>query len=369
VTKNAVGPKAKNALGSLVTSYFRDHLQRIRGASPHTVRAYALTIRLYLSFLADTKRRSVSTICLGDLDVRGVADFLADLERTRGNIVSSRNSRLAALHGFFEYLLRHDPINAEHYHQVLALPSKRATLRPAVYLEPELVRSILEQPDQRTSRGVRDCALLLFLYNTGARIAEALSTRWEDIETAKPPTVRLRGKGRRERICPLWPETVAALRRLVETRPPSSGGPLFRNDRGGCLTRDGAAYILDKYVARATTAMPALRKIRVTPHVLRHSCAVALLQAGVDVTVIRDYLGHASIATTNRYLSTNLEMRRRVLERFWKRSGLSRATSKSPRPSADIIQFLDSLRSAVPVSEGSVRSVRPLQKDLETSPI
>ncbi len=330
-------------LPALISSFFRDHLQRIRGASAHTVRAYALALRLYLCFLADSRHQSVSTLGIGELDVKGVMAFLTNLEAVRGNSVSTRNCRQAALRGFFEYLVRHDPANIEQYHRVLALPMKRAPIRPAIHLEPEWVKAILDQPDRRSPQGIRDHTLLLFLYNTGARIAEALSLREEDVTAVRPPTVRIRGKGGRERLCPLWPETVSALRRLSELQPQANGGLLFRNARGARLSRDGAAYILQKYVERAKASAPALAKIRVTPHILRHSCAVALLQSGVDVTVIRDYLGHASIATTNRYLSTNMEMKRRVLEGFWKRSGLQHSRKETRRPEADLIQFLQSL--------------------------
>ena len=165
----------------------------------------------------------------------------------------------------------------------------------------------------------------------------------DDIELTRPPTIRLRGKGKRERLCPLWPQTVDALRRLEELKRSDDDGHLFRNARGGPLSRDGAAYILGKHALSAATTHPDLRRIHVTPHVFRHSCAVALLQAGVDLTVIRDYLGHASVATTNHYVSTNLDMRRRALDTFWKRSGLVGARSRSWQPTAAVLEFLRSL--------------------------
>ena len=335
--------RSQDALATLVTSFFQDHLRRIRAASPHTIRAYAHTLRLYLSFLADSRRRPVASLQPLDLDVDGVVAFLGHIERNRGNTAASRNCRLAALRCFFRHLVRQDPENAERYHRVLSLPAKRSRVRPASYLEPEQVRVILAQPDHRTRAGVRDYALLLFLYNTGARVGEALAVRLEDLQLAGPATVRLRGKGDRERLCPLWRETVGALRRLVDTQASPTGGPLFRNARGARLTRDGAAYILAKYVRRAGVPRSSPQYRRITPHVLRHSCAVALLQAGGDLTVIRDYLGHASVATTNRYVTTNLKTRRRVLEAFWKRAGLGSKSTTSWRPSPDLIQFLSSL--------------------------
>jgi len=181
---------------------------------------------------------------------------------------------------------------------------------------------------------------LLLLYNTGARVSEALAIRPRDIQLERPRQVRLYGKGRKERICPLWAETATALRAL---EIPAPDKPIFRNARGSSLTRDGVAHILTQYVRRAAQKRPQLRRLRVTPHVLRHSCAVALLQAGVDVSVIRDYLGHASISTTSRYLTTNLEMKRKVLQAFWDRAGLDRRSSRRWRPSPKLLAFLDTL--------------------------
>lgn len=334
---------SSDPLSRLVTSFFRERLERMRGASRHTTRAYGHGLRLYFTFLANRRNCVVSALRLSDLDADGVIAFLDHLEHGRRNSVASRNCRLATLRSFFQHLLCNDPANADQYHRVLALSSKRSRIRPVTYLEPELVRTILAQPDPKTPPGLRDRALLLFLYNTGARISEALGIRMEDLEMARPPTIRIRGKGGRERFCPLWPETVVALRELVGIGSIAPGSPIFQNARGAQLTRDGAAYLLKKHVEKAAAAEPALRRRRITPHVLRHSCAVALLQAGVDLTVIRDYLGHASIATTSHYVSTNLETRRRALDSFWKRSGLRPVRTAPWKPKPEILRFLTSL--------------------------
>jgi site-specific recombinase XerD len=205
------------------------------------------------------------------------------------------------------------------------------------------VQPILEKPDLKTVGGRRDRALLLFLYNTGARVGEALDVRVRDIEEIGSPHVRLRGKGRKERLCPLWRETLKALRQLPTMESGVPDQPIFLNARGERLTRDGVAYLLRKYAMLASQDTPALRRKRITPHVLRHSCAVALLQAAVDVSVIRDYLGHATVATTSRYISTNLRMKRAVLEAFWRQSGLSPARPTPWKPRKDLLDFLDSL--------------------------
>lgn len=332
-----------NPLPRLVESFFLEHLQRVRGASRHTVVAYRDALRLLFNFLNDTNRRSVADLRLEDLDVEAIAAFLDHLEAQRHNIPATRNCRLAAIRGFFRHLLRHDPTRAAQYHRVLALPAKRTRVSAASYLEPEEVHLILGQADRLIPAGLRDRALLLFLYNTGARVSEALDVRVRDIERAGPPQVRLRGKGRKERICPLWRETLKTLAQLPAMRHGPPDQPIFLNARGNSLTRDGVAYILSKYARLAAHGAPALRQRRVTPHVLRHSCAVALLQAGVDVSVIRDYLGHASVATTSRYITTNLQMKRKVLETFWRRSGLSPSRPSTWRPKPDLLAFLDRL--------------------------
>jgi site-specific recombinase XerD len=334
---------ADNLLPHLIESFFREHLQRAQGASPHTLRAYRDTLRLLFIYLADTKGCTPSDLQLSDLHVEAVAGFLEYLESRRGNQAVTRNCRLAAVRSLFRHLLRQDPVHAEQYHRVLSLPTKRTRMPATTYLEAEDVRVILDQPDLDAPAGVRDHALMLFLYNTGARVSEALAVQTEDLDLTSPPQVRLHGKGAKDRICPLWNESAVALQRLsalVQTPP---GHPLFLNRRGRPLTRDGVAYILRKYAALAAQAVPAIGRHHITPHVLRHSCAVALLQAGIDITVIRDYLGHASIATTSRYVTTNLKMKREVLEAFWQRAGIAPARITPWNPKPDLLAFLDSL--------------------------
>ena len=228
------------------------------------------------------------------------------------------------------------------YRRVLDIPTKKTRPPSVSYLEPEEVQALLRQPDRMTRVGRAHHALILFLYNTGARVSEALDVRPRDLHLARPAQVRLRGKGRKERVCPLWRKTAEVLSDLCDAGN-EPGSRLFLNARGTPLSRDGVAYILEKYAELAAAELPRIKQVRVTPHVLRHSCAVALLQAGLDVTVIRDYLGHVSIATTSRYISTNLRMKREVLEAFWNRTGLAGAGDTSWKPTPDILAFLESL--------------------------
>lgn len=324
---------------SLVQSFFHDHLRRTRGASEHTVRAYRDALKLLFMFIGKQCRRSVAELRLDDLHADVVLAFLEHIEAERDNSAVTRNCRLAAIRSFADHLLRHDVSRAEQYGRILAIPTKRARSRVIPYLEPADVRAVIAAVDSQRATHPRDRALLLFLYNTGARISEALALRPRDLHLEKPRQVRLLGKGGKERVCPLWADTASALRQL----PLSDELPIFRNARGGPLTRDGAAYIIEAYVVRAAKTRPTLRRRRVTPHVLRHSCAVALLQAGVDVSVIRDYLGHASVATTSRYITTNVEMKRDVLNAFWARAGLDHRSPARWRPSTKLLAFLSSL--------------------------
>jgi site-specific recombinase XerD len=282
-------------------------------------------------------------VTLDDLKAAPVLAFLSHLESKRGNCPASRNVRLAAIRSFFKHLLQNDLARADQYQRVLAVPAKRAQIPMAQYLEPEEVKRILAQADPSTPTGARDHALLLLLYNTGARVSEALGVRVADLALGTSRHVRLFGKRKKERICPLWRETAAALQRLLALRTRQPNDWLFCNREGLPLSRDGVAYILRKYTTLAARSTAPLRRRRVTPHVMRHSCAVALLQAGVDITVIRDYLGHASIATTSRYVSTNLQMKREALEHFWQRSGLSPARARPWSPKPDLLAYLASL--------------------------
>ena len=332
---------AKDPLLRLVESYFDDHLRRVRGASRHTLRAYAHALRLFFTFLAGRLRRTIADLKVDDVKADAVLAFLEHVETVRHNTPASRNCRLAALRGFAAHLLRQDIARAAQYQRILAIPSKKTRHQPVTYWEPEVVAAILAEPDRTTPFGARDHALLLFLYNTGARVSEALGVHRRDLQLTGPHHVRLHGKGGKERICPLWPETAAVLVPLLPTD--ADAGADFRSRSGNRLSRDGVAYLLEKYARRASTQHPVLRRSRVSPHILRHSCAVALLQAGVDVTVIRDYLGHASIATTSRYVTSNLQMKRDVLDAFWKRAGLARGGRAPWKPKPELLRFLTSL--------------------------
>ena len=334
---------ASRSLFAHLQAYFTEYLPRQRGASVHTVRAYRDALTLLLKFVAEQRRRGVASLQLSDLDADAVTRFLDHIETARSNSAATRNCRRAAIRSFFKHLLRDDVAHSQQYMRVLAIPAKKARQRPATYLEPEDARLIIGMPDKRTPDGWRDYTLLLFLYNSGARVSEAAGMRWDDLHLTAPRQVRLRGKGKKERLLPLWTETTSALHRLRGMSHGADQSCVFLNRQGQPLTRDGIAYLLTKHAAAAARVNPALKHKHITPHVLRHSCAVALLQAGTDVTVIRDYLGHASVATTGRYITTNLQMKRDAMQAFWKKAGLEPANAKPWKPKADLLAFLKSL--------------------------
>ena len=331
---------ANEALLTLVESFFREYLQRMRGVSAHTLRSYRDSLKLLFEYVATQKAGCVADLELRDLTAETVSKFLGHLEAKRANVASTRNCRRAAIRSFFKHLVRNDLAHAQQYARVLAIPSKKARHRPARYLEADDVRAILAKPDRRTAHGWRDYTLLLFLYNTGARVSEAADVRRVDLQLSAPRQVRLRGKGKKERDLPIWRETASA--RLIGTTATGVGQHVFLNRFGEPLTRDGIAYILDKYVMAAAPERPSIARLRITPHVMRHSCAVALLQSGSDPTLIRDYLGHASVATTNRYITTNLQIEARcageLLEAcgFGARSRQAMATEVRPARVLDI---------------------------------
>jgi integrase/recombinase XerD len=330
-----------DSLLSLTQSFFLNYLQSTRGASSHTVRAYRDALKLFFLFLSAQKRKSIADLDLDDVQAETVLTFLNHIESKRSNSAVTRNCRLAAIRSFVQHLLRHDLTRAGQYGRILAIRTKRATHRAVAYLEPEEARAVIAAVDTNSPRGRRDHALLLLLYNTGARVSEALAVRASDFRLDRPRHVRFLGKGRKERICPLWPETALALGRII--RDEGRNDILFQSHRGTPLTRDGVAYLLQKYVRLASKSASTPRVRRVTPHMLRHSCAVALLQAGVDVTVIRDFLGHASVSTTSRYITANLQMKRQVLNAFWKRAGLAPSGTRKWQPSPKLLAFLQTL--------------------------
>lgn len=306
---------APNALARAIRAFFADHLSTIRGASPNTVTSYRDAIVLLLRFLSARHGRPVVKLDFEDLSPDDVLAFLEHLERERGNCATTRNARLAAIHAFARHAAAGAPEHIELCQRLLAIPFKRAATPTVEYLDAEEVRALLSVPDRTTALGRRDYALLLLLFNSGARVQELVDIRPCDLQLTGPHQVRLFGKGRKERFCPLWPQTAEALSGLItDTKvEPDARRPLFRNNRGQPMSRFGVRYVIRKHSAVAAESAPTLARKRVRPHTMRHTAAVHLLHAGVDMVTISHWLGHASVETTNRYASVDLEAKRRAL--------------------------------------------------------
>jgi site-specific recombinase XerD len=306
-----------NLLGAAVRDYFTDHLPRLRGTSPHTIHSYRDSIVLLLRFLSRQRNKPVTGLDLPDLNPTGILAFLSYLEQERKNGVSTRNVRLSAIHAFFHYVASRNPEQLELAQRVLGIPFKRTRQRAIDYLEYEEIDAILKKINRTTAQGMRDYALVATMFNTGGRVQEIADLRACDLQLTKPFQVRLFGKGRKERYCPLWPQTATVLREFCDQRNMDllSESRVFLNHRGQPITRFGIRYILARCLGLACETAPNIRKKRLHPHSIRHSTAVALLKSGVDLSTISHLLGHASPMTTNRYARVDLEMKRQAIAR------------------------------------------------------
>ena len=307
-------PNQPSVLGRALHAFFTDFLPQQRSLSPHTLCSYRDSLKLLLKFLAEPSQDS-SRLDIPAITPERVLAFLQHLETQRSSQPSTRNVRLSAIHSFFRYVGSQHPQHLEQAQRILSLPFKRAELRQVQALEPDEVQAILNVINRSTPGGRRDLVLLSLLFNTGARVSEIVDLKACDLHLIPPPSVLLHGKGQRHRICPLWPETARLLREHLEEQGLHSDRPdiVFRNHLGTPLTRFGVRAILRRHTQRAAQHLPSLKNKRVHPHCLRHSTALLLLRAGVDLSSIAHWLGHNSINTTNKYLNLNLEAKRQAL--------------------------------------------------------
>ena len=285
-----------------LTAFLRDRLPQERGASPHTCDAYAYAFQLLLAFAAKHLGTSPSALALEQLDEPLVLEFLKYLETVRGNSARTRNARLAAIRSFAHFIEYRAPACMQQIYGLLAIPMKRTDERLVPYLTHDEIQAVLDAPDPSSRDGLRDRAMLHVAFAGGLRVSELVGLRLDDIALQPLPTIRVRGKGRRERVLPLWKTTAKALRAWLAVRGDASCPELFLNARRGPLTRDGFEYILAKHIAVAAAAAPSIKKKRVSPHVLRHSCAMHTLQATHDIRKVALWLGHASVQTTEIYV-------------------------------------------------------------------
>jgi integrase/recombinase XerD len=326
---------------SLLQRFFIEHLGQQRAVSPRTIAAYRDTFRLLLGFAETTIRKTPAVFTLADLNAKLILGFLNHLEKTRSNTVRSRNARLAALRSFLKFAAHHDLTALAVIEQALAVPMKKFDRPMLGFLTRPEMQAILDAPNAGNWVGRRDRAFFSVLYNTGARVSEAIGLRVGDVITDASPTAHLRGKGRKERSMPLWRPTATLIRgwkkQLGDVTDDSF---LFPNRSGGKMTRSNVTQHLALAVASAATeTCPQLNGRTISPHTIRHTTAMHLLQSGVDITVIALWLGHESTTTTHMYLEADLSMKERALGRL-QPPGTKAARY---RPPDQLMQFLQSL--------------------------
>lgn len=336
--------KAENPLSKYVRTYFEHHLVCQRNVSHRTISSYRDAMKLFLRFAAKELKKPLTRTMVTDVSQELVLSFLEHIEKVRGNSVQTRNHRRAFLRGFFDYVSVEDPMLADHCRRINDIPFKRGAILPEIhYLEKDDMQALFDVINMKSASGRRDHALLLFMYNTGVRAQEAADLRVSWLDLREPCRVEIIGKGRKVRVCPLWKNTADALERLLgeEHRTQIADAPVFCNHSGLPLSRFGIAHILAKYHRVAVRHVPSLQKKKVTPHTIRHTTAMHLLQSGVELNVIRSWLGHANLQTTHRYVEIDLAMKRKALESCKLRG--KRLPKRNPFAGADILAWLDSL--------------------------
>jgi len=289
-------------LATHVSVFLRERLPLERGASERTCDTYALALRLFFEFAAKRLKVRPSALELGQLDAQLVLDFLTHLETERANAPATRNVRLAAIRAFMRFIEYREPSAFEQIQRIRSIPMKRVDTRLIDYLNRDEMQALLDAPAPNTRDGIRDRAMLYLAYSAGLRVSELVGLRLENLIFSPRLSIHVLGKGRRERALPLWRETATALRAWLALRPTGQATEVFLNRRGAAMTRSGFEYILDKHVQTAARRSPSLITKSVSPHCLRHSCALSILQSTGDIRKVALWLGHASIQTTEMYL-------------------------------------------------------------------
>lgn len=331
---------ASSDLPALIERWFTDRLMRHRGASANTIASYRDTFRLLFAFAHESLRRPPSKLGLTDIDAPFICAFLDDLEARRSASAPTRNLRLTAIRSFFRYASFEAPAHSAHIQRVLAIPTKRYDKRQLHFLTRDEIDAILSCPDQSTWLGRRDYALLLLAVQTGLRLSELVGLDRHAVTLGRGAHVRCVGKGRKERCTPLTTTAQQVLRAWLKEPPRRGATALFPNMHGGPLSTDGVQSLLKKYVALARADRASLQSKRVSPHVLRHTAAMELLQAGVDCSVIALWLGHESIETTQTYLHAHLELKEAALAKL---KPYERQRAKRFQPNDQLLDFLNAL--------------------------
>lgn len=328
-----------SALAPILQAFFTDRLIAQRRVSSHTISAYRDTFRLLLGFAQQQIGKAPATLEVGDLDASLIASFLDHLEEHRGNHARTRNLRLAAIHSLFRFAMLRHPEEAGVIQRVLAIPTKRYERTVVTFLTSEEVDALLAAPSRTTWTGRRDHALLLLGAQSGLRVSELTSLRCADVHLGTGAHVRCMGKGRKERVTPLTRQAVQVLREWLREYNGGGDEPLFPTRRRGRLSRDAIEFLLHKHATMAGQHCPSLQTKTISPHVLRHTAAMRLLEAGVDTTTIALWLGHESAETTLMYLHAHLELKERALAR----TAPSGTRPGRYRPPDKLLAFLEAL--------------------------
>jgi site-specific recombinase XerD len=328
-------------LAPFMKRFFSHYLGVQKGLSINTISAYRDAIKLLLCYGADTLKKSVDELMTEDITESLVLNFLDHVEKKRGCTVRTRNARLAAIRSLFAFIAREEPVLMVQCQQVRAIPLKRTDHKVIDYLEENELQAVLDSIDINARTGVRDRALLMLLYNTGARVSEIVSLKLDDLRLTDTAQINLLGKGKKPRSCPLWPQTVTALEVYLDQRRPNQieTQQVFLNANGDPITRFGIRHITRKYGIKAQTKCPSIKAKTLNPHTLRHTTAMHLIRSGNDIYMVSYWLGHAHINTTHMYIEIDMDMKRKMLEK----ADAPKIRKKAPWQKPTILQWLDKL--------------------------
>ena len=328
-------------IAPLLKRYFSHYLPVQKGLSENTIYSYRDTIKLLLCYVADTFSRSVDTLRVEEIGEKVVLGFLNAVENTRGCTTATRNARLATIRSLFGFIAREEPELVLQCQQVRAIALKRTAHKMVEYLEEKEMQAVFDAVDINSRTGIRDRALLLFLYNTGARVSEVVNMELNDLRLGDAAQVTLHGKGNKDRSCPLWPETVAALETCIKARRPKDpeSRQVFLNANGGQITRFGIRHVTRKYGMQAQKRRPTIEAKPLNPHRIRHTTAMHLLRAGNDINMVSYWLGHADLNTTHLYAEIDMDAKRKMLEK----TPVPKIRKKTPWHRPSVLQWLTQL--------------------------
>lgn len=331
-------------LANFIKRFLTHYLPVQKGLAANTIVAYRDAIKLLLCYASDSLKKNVEELCLKDIDESLVLDFLEHIENKRSCTPRTRNARLAAIRVFFGFIARSDPALLFHAQTICTLPLKRIQHKTVTYLEEKEMQALFDAVELNSRTGVRDKALLLLLYNSGARVSEIVELEVRELHLNSPAQVKLLGKGKKYRSCPLWHETIEALKDYLQQRRAKDpeNPKLFLNANGAPITRFGVRHIIGKYATTAIKQCPSLAIKTINPHNIRHTTAMHLLRAGNDVNMVSYWLGHSNISTTHTYVEIDMEMKRQMLQN----AGAPAVKKPPPWQKPDILKWLNGFGKA-----------------------